>query len=43
MNKKELMNRGLSEEHADIVIEMIKDSFVPLYRFNEVNDKMKSY
>lgn len=43
MNKKELMNRGLSDEHADIVIEMIKDSFVPLYRFNEVNEKMKSY
>lgn len=43
MNKKELMNRGLSEEHADIVLEMIKDSFVPLYRFNEINDKMKSY
>lgn len=43
MNKKELMNRGLSEEHADIVVEMIKDSFVPLYRFNEINDKMKSY
>ena len=43
MNKKELMNRGLSDEHADIVIEMIKDSFVPLYRFNEINDKMKSY
>lgn len=43
MNKKELMNRGLSEEHADIVIDMIKDSFVPLYRFNEINDKMKSY
>lgn len=43
MNKKELMNRGLSDEHADIVLEMIKDSFVPLYRFNEINDKMKSY
>ena len=43
MNKKELMNRGISEEHADIVIEMIKDSYVPLYRFNEINDKMKSY
>ncbi len=43
MNKKELMNRGLSEEHADIVLEMLKDSFVPLYRFNEINDKMKSY
>lgn len=43
MNKKELMNRGISEEHADIVIEMLKDSYVPLYRFNEINDKMKSY
>lgn len=43
MNKKELMNRGISDEHADIVLEMIKDSFVPLYRFNEINDKMKSY
>ena len=43
MNKKELMNRGLSEEHADIVLEMLKDSFVSLYRFNEINDKMKSY
>ena len=43
MNKKELMNRGISEEHADIVIEMLKDSYVPLYRFNEINEKMKSY
>ena len=43
MNKKELMNRGLSEEHADIVVDMIKDSFVPLYRFNEINEKMKTY
>lgn len=43
MTKKELMNRGLSEEHADIVLEMMKDSVVPLYRFNEVNEKMKSY
>ena len=30
MNNKELMSRGLSDEHADIVLEMIKDSFVPL-------------
>lgn len=43
MTKKELMNRGLSEEHADLVVEMLKDSFVPLYRFNEINDKMKTY
>lgn len=43
MNKKELMNLGLTDEQADSVIALWKDTSVPLYRFNEINDKMKSY
>lgn len=43
MNKKELMNLGLTDEQADSVLEMLKDAFVPLYRFNEINEKMKTY
>lgn len=43
MTKKELMNLGLTEEQADSVIAGFRDTHVPMYRFNEINDKMKSY
>ena len=43
MNKKELMNIGITDEQADSVLDMLKDAYVPLYRFNEINEKMKSY
>ena len=43
MNKKELMNLGLTDEQADSVLDMLKDAYVPLYRFNEINEKMKSF
>lgn len=43
MNKKELMNLGITDEQADSILDMLKDSYVPLSRFNEINDKMKKY
>ena len=43
MNKKELMNLGLTEEQADSVLDKLKDAYVPLTRFNEINEKMKTY
>ena len=43
MNKKELMNLGITDEQADSVLDMLKDAYVPLYRFNEINEKMKSF
>lgn len=43
MTKKELMNLGMTEEQADGVLEMLKDAYVPLSRFNEINEKMKKY
>lgn len=43
MTKKELMNLGITDEQADSVLEMLKDAYVPLTRFNEINEKMKTY
>lgn len=44
MNKKTLMEKGLSEEQADIVLDIWKESMkslVPRKRLNEVSSRLK--
>lgn len=45
MKKEQLMAKGLSEEHAQIAIDLCREAFrgfVPKTRFDVVNEKLKA-
>ena len=42
MNKEQLVKMGLSEAQADQVLGLLKDNFVPMGRFNELNEEAKA-
>lgn len=41
MNKEKLIEKGLSEELADLIMKELDGSYVPKSRFNEINTELK--
>lgn len=43
MNKQKLISMGVSEEIAEKIMQEVGGNFIPITRFNEVNELKKSY